>query len=98
MDKDVSLTFNDISILEAVFDIDTKQGFAKSNGTTVKEIQDKTNFSLSKIRSTLQKFKSMGWITEGIKLDKNKTYCVTEEGYLGLNDLSSVTVDKEVLN
>ena len=40
MDKDVSLTFNDISILEAVFDIDTKQGFAKSNGTTVKEIQD----------------------------------------------------------
>ena len=93
MDKDVSLNLNDIKILKAIFDPKTKRGFVKSYGTSVKEIQDETSFSLSKIRSTLQKFKKMGWITEGVKDERCKSYCITEKGYDGLSNLTDMTVD-----
>ena len=67
VDKNINLNFNDISIFEAIIDRETKRGLLKSKGTSVKEINEKTNFSLSKIRSTLQKFIKLGWVVEGVK-------------------------------
>ena len=88
-----SITFTDITIIESIMDKKKKKGFSKSNGTNVNEIKDITGFSLSKIRSSLKKFKDMGWIEEGIKEERVKNYYVTEKGFLGIAELTQITVD-----
>lgn len=93
MEEDVKLNFNDVKILTSIFDKKDMTGFTKSKGTTVAELHEKTNFSLSKIRKTLNKFKSMGWIAEGLKDVSVKTYYVTSVGFEGLNELTNTDID-----
>lgn len=85
------LNLNDIDIIKAMMDKNTGRGFSKSYGSTVKDVEEITELSISKIRSSINKFKNMGWIDEGVKDGKTKCYYVTEEGIAGLEDLTATT-------
>lgn len=88
---DMLLNLNDIDIIRSMMDKKTGRGFSKSYGSTVKEVQELTGLSISKVRSSINKFKKMGWVDEGIKDRKTKCYYVTEQGIYGLEDLTATT-------
>lgn len=79
-------TTKDYQILKAIIDRnDRKKGLSISSGTTIKEIITKTSLSDKKIRETRDKFITEGFITEGLKNGKEKTYILTEQGFKELN-------------
>lgn len=81
-------TTKDYQILKAIIDRnDRKKGLCISNGTTIKEIITKTSLSDKKIRETRNKFIKEGFITEGLKNGKEKTYILTEQGFTELNKI-----------
>lgn len=83
-----NFTENDYKIMKAILDKNDKQkGRCKSKGTTVQEIEIKTNLSSKKIRDTLKKFVGCGFATEGIRIVRTKTYLLTPEGVAELNSL-----------
>lgn len=84
----IIFTENDYKILKAIIDRnDKKKGLCKGNGTTIKELIDKTKLSDKKIRITLKNFEKEGFITHGLKLIKADTYLLTEKGFQELNSL-----------
>lgn len=81
-------TENDFRILKSILDRgDKKKGLTAINGTTVEEIAEKTDLSTKKIRDTLNKFITEGYVTEGIKKVRTKTYLLTKEGFIFLNSV-----------
>lgn len=83
-----TFTENDYRILKAIIDRNNeKKGLCKSNGTTIKELIDKTKLSDKKVRLTIKKFLECGFITEGASIVKAKTYILTEKGFEELNSL-----------
>lgn len=81
-------TENDYKILKAIIDRnDKRKGLCKGNGTTIKEIIEKTKLSDKKIRITLKKFEKEEFITYGLKIVKADTYILTEKGFSELNSL-----------
>ena len=81
-------TTKDYQILKAIIDRnDRKKGLSIGNGTTIKEIINKTNLSDKKIRETRDKFIKEGFIAEGLKNGKEKTYILTEQGFKELNKI-----------
>lgn len=85
---DTIFTTNDYEILKAIINRDDKKkGLCKANGTTVKEIIDKTKLSDRKVRLTLKRFEEVGFITKGAKIAKADTFILTEEGFLELKSL-----------
>lgn len=81
-------TQNDYKILKAIVDRgDRKKGMCKTNGTSIKEIIDKTELSDKKIRNTLKQFLDVGFISEGASVGKARTYMLTQEGFIELNNL-----------
>lgn len=81
-------TKNDYKILRSIVDRgDNKKGMCKTNGTTIKELIQKTGLSDKKIRNTLQQFLNVGFISEGVSIGKARTYMLTPEGFTELNDL-----------
>lgn len=81
-------TENDFRILKSILDRgDKKKGLTAINGTTVEEIAEKTDLSTKKIRDTLNKFIAEGYVTEGIKKVRTKTYLLTKEGFIFLNSV-----------
>jgi RIO-like serine/threonine protein kinase len=77
----VSFTQNDIRILRAITNSDRTKGNSKFTATTLKEIEEVTGFSHQKVRSTIIKFLNLGYVQEGFKNGKQKTYMLTKEGY-----------------
>lgn len=81
-------TKNDYEILKAIVDRgDKKKGLCKTNGTTIKELIEKTELSDKKVRNTLKQFLDVGFISEGASIGKARTYILTQEGFLELNSL-----------
>ncbi|HDK7176575.1 TPA: ArsR family transcriptional regulator [Clostridium botulinum] len=81
-------TENDYRILKAIIDRnDTKKGLCKGNGTTVKEIIEKTELSDKKVRQTLKKFEKLGFIDKGLKIIRADTFMLTKKGFEELNSL-----------
>ena len=74
-------TQNDYFILESILDKDDQdKGNIKTQGTTKKEIMDKTKLSISKVTITLGILESHGLIEHGLKVKNAKSYIVTEKG------------------
>lgn len=74
-------TQNDYFILESILDKENEsKGNIKTQGTTKKEIMDKTKLSLSKVTITLGILKSHGLVEQGLKVKNAKSYIVTEKG------------------
>jgi predicted transcriptional regulator len=81
-------TQNDYKILKAIVDRgDKKKGLCKTEGTTIKELIEKTELSDKKIRNTLVQFLEVGYISEGASIGKARTYILTKEGFMELNSL-----------
>lgn len=88
MEVSTIFTQNDYEILKAIVDRgDKKKGLCKTNGTTIKEIIDKTELSDKKIRNTLKQFLDIGFISEGASIGKARTYMLTKEGFIELKSL-----------
>jgi predicted transcriptional regulator len=83
------------AVAEVVHDLDLKdEGFGrpeapvcKTEGTTIKELIEKTELSDKKIRNTLVQFLEVGYISEGASIGKAKTFMLTKEGFIELNSL-----------
>lgn len=81
-------TKNDYKILKAIVDRgDNKKGLCKTNGTTIKELVEKTELSDKKVRNTLKQLLEVGYISEGVSIGKARTYMLTKEGFLELKSL-----------
>jgi predicted transcriptional regulator len=81
-------TQNDYKILRAIVDRgDKKKGLCKTEGTTIKELIEKTELSDKKVRNTLAQFLEVGYISFGASIGKARTYMLTKEGFLELNSL-----------
>jgi DNA-binding MarR family transcriptional regulator len=84
----IIFTENDYKILKAIIDRnDKRKGLCKGNGTTIKEIIEKTKLSDKKVRITLKKFQKEGFITYGLRIIKADTFLLTEKGFEELNSL-----------
>ena len=92
------LTQNDIFVLKNIIDKNDKtKGRVKTNGTTVKEIQIKTNLSDRKIRNSIQMFLDKGCVVYGISNGKSKTYCITSSGIEILLNINKDVIELEGL-
>lgn len=92
-------TENDFKILKAILDRgDSKKGLSIANGTTIEEIVKKTKLSDRKVRDTLNKFKEIGCVAEGIKRVRTKTYIITKEGFILLNNIRTNIFGEELRN
>jgi len=89
-------TTKDYEILKAIINRnDEKKGLCKANGTTIKEIIEKTQLSDKKVRLTLKRFEEEGFITKGVKNAKADTFILTEEGFIELKSLRINIFGKE---
>ena len=74
-------TQNDYNIPIAITDKDDKsKGIIPSNGTTKKEIIDKTQLSSTKVNNTIRLFLTKGYIKEALSVGNSKSYILTKEG------------------
>lgn len=88
MEGSTIFTQNDYKILKAIVDRgDKKKGMCKTEGTSIKELIQKTELSDKKIRNTLTQFLEIGYISEGASIGKARTYILTKEGFMELNSL-----------
>lgn len=84
----MSFTSMDYKILRAIINKDDRvKGMTRLNGTTIKEIIDKTSACDKKVRQTLKKFEEVGFVCKAIKQGKAVTYMITEEGLMELKSL-----------
>jgi len=85
---DTIYTANDYKILKAIIDRNNeKKGLCKGDGTTVKELIEKTSLSDKKIRLTLKKFEEDNFVCKGLRITKADTYLLTPTGFNELNSL-----------
>ena len=90
-------TENDFKILKSILDRgDNKKGLNIANGTTIEEMVKKTKLSDKKVRDTINKFKESGYVTEGIKKVRTKTYVITKEGFTLLNNIRTNIFGEEL--
>lgn len=90
-------TENDYRIMKSILDKNDKnKGRCKTKATTIEEIRLKTNLSVTKIRNTLNLFIEHGFVIEGVKQRRTKTYMVTTQGLAELNSLRINIVEKEI--
>lgn len=86
--SDTVFTENDYKILRAIIDRnDSKKGLCKANGTTVKELILKTDLSDKKVRMTLKRFETEGFINKGLRIIREDTFYLTPMGFEELNSL-----------
>jgi predicted transcriptional regulator len=85
------ITQNDFKILQNILDENDKtKGNIKTNGTTKKEIMDKTGMSTTKVTNTLLNFYNQGLIDNGLSVKNAKSYIVTEKGMKELLELKGM--------
>lgn len=96
------MTFSkmDYSILRAIAEkddnsTDTNKGLSRLNGTSYKELQNKTGASQSKIQKTITKFIKAGFVEQGINDGRNKTFILTLEGINEINDVQKSIIEFE---
>ena len=65
-----------------------KRGISKAKGTTIPQIVEKTNLSVSKVRGSIKRLKEEGWIDDAIKVVNHISYYVTKKGIDELKNLS----------
>jgi DNA-binding PadR family transcriptional regulator len=88
------ITQNDFKILQSILDKDDKgKGIIKTNGTTKKEIIQKTGMSITKVTNTLTNFQNQGLIGHGLMVKNAKSYIVTEKGQKELLELKGMNVE-----
>jgi hypothetical protein len=88
------ITQNDFKILQSILDKDEKtKGVIKTNGTTKKEIIQKTGMSTTKVTNTLSSFQNQGLIEYGLMIKNAKSYIVTEKGQKQLLELKGMDVE-----
>lgn len=73
----IILTMNEYKILAYLYQNDY---YTELQSITIKELQEKTNLSISKIREAIKKFKTLNYINEGFKHHKAKSYYITQKG------------------
>lgn len=78
---------NDYKILECVVDKDKNRGLSLGRGSTLKQIVDKTGLSIVKVRNTIKILLQKGYVIEGVKKERAKSYCITEEGIKKIREL-----------
>lgn len=87
------ITQNDFKILQSILsETDKTKGTIKTNGTTKKEIMDKTGMSITKVTNTLLNFYNQGLIENGLSVKNAKSYIVTEKGLKELLELKGMDV------
>lgn len=92
-------TENDFRILKAILDRgDRTKGLTIVSGTTVVEISIKTGLSKNKVRDSLNKFIVEGYVTEGVKKVRTKTYLLTKDGFTILNNIRKSIHERGFLN
>lgn len=84
----IVFTENDYKVLKAIIDRNNgKKGLCKGNGTTIKELIEKTKLSDKKVRDAIKKFLEEGLITEATLIVRAKSYMLTTKGFEELNSL-----------
>lgn len=87
------ITQNDFKILQSILsETDKTKGTIKTNGTTKREIMDKTGMSITKVTNTLLNFYNQGLIENGLSVKNAKSYIVTEKGLKELLELKGMDV------
>lgn len=85
----MGFTNNDYDILKSIINKDDRtKGLSKVNGTTVKEITEKTSLCDKKVRQSLKKFEEVGFICKAIKKGRAESFMLTEEGFIELKNLN----------
>ncbi|HID0768178.1 TPA: hypothetical protein ACXDAZ_002708 [Clostridium botulinum] len=84
-----NLNSNDYRILACVVDKDKNRGLSLGRGSTLKQIVDKTGFSIVKVRNTIKILLQEGYIIEGVKKERAKSYCITKDGAEKLKELKT---------
>jgi predicted transcriptional regulator len=85
------MTQNDFKILQNILNEDDKsKGTIKTNGTTKKELMEKTGMSITKVTNTLLYFQSQGLVENGLMIKNSKSYIVTEKGMKELLELKGM--------
>lgn len=84
----MDFTSKDYEILKAIINRDNRaKGMSKMNGTTIKEIVEKTSLCDKKVRQTIKKFEEIGFICKAIKQGRADSFMLTEEGFVELTSL-----------
>ena len=84
----MGFTNNDYDVLKAIINKnDRSKGMSKINGTTVKEITQKTSLCDKKVRQALKKFEIVGFVCKALKQGRADSFMLTEEGFLKLKNL-----------
>lgn len=87
------ITQNDFKILQNILsENDKTKGTIKTNGTTKKEIMEKTGMSTTKVTNTLLNFYNQGLIENGLSVKNAKSYIVTEKGLKELLELKGMGI------
>lgn len=75
------ITVSDYDILRNIIDKNSKtKGVIPTEGTTIKELVEKTSLSDRKIRLTISNFLKDGLIDFGLAIKNSKSYIVTDKG------------------
>lgn len=89
-------TLNDIKILKNIMDkVDSTKGLSKINGTSVKELVEKTGLSDKKIRIAIKKFLEDEMIAYGIANGRTKTYYILLKGLDELESLKETVIEED---
>lgn len=92
-----TFTENDYKILRSITSKnDRAKGLSKINGTTLNEILNSTGLSRSKVRRTISAFIECGFIENGNPKVREKTYILTEKGFMELYNLTKNIFGEEI--
>ncbi|MGL5330109.1 MAG: winged helix-turn-helix transcriptional regulator [Peptostreptococcaceae bacterium] len=84
----MTFTEKDFEILKAILTRgDTKKGLSIAHGVTVIELAERTNVTTKKVREALKKLLEVGYVKEGLKKERAKTYILTQEGFAAIKEL-----------
>ena len=75
------INLNDFAILLALLDPDDKSiGRSKIKGVTKSEVSIKSKFSIAKVGQVFKNFILLGYIEEGLRKGRAKTFFITNKG------------------
>lgn len=89
MSEELSINKNDYKILNI---FRSEKAYTVLTGITIKEIIEKSNLSMSKVRSTKRKFLKLGYIAKGAKDTNAETFYMTEKGKKELIDAVGISI------
>lgn len=75
--KEVVLTWNDYKVLTLIRD---RKAVSVVRAVSIYLLADATKLSKSKVRDAIYKFKELGYVEEGVRQYRMKSYYITEQG------------------